>query len=177
MNPGTPATSRPGFSLIEVVIATSILGAAVLSLFYAQHAFHASNGEAREKTVALGLANELREMTLMLPVRDPINPSGAFGPEPDETDVAQYDDVDDYDGGGQGMTFNPPIDAMGQAVDEMADWSQTIFVESVDPTNLSGPAIADGASDLIRMTVAISRRTPDDGWREVTRLTWLRTPE
>jgi len=175
-----PRTTRRrrhgGFSLIEVVIATAILGTAVLGLFFAQHAFHAANGEAGEMSSALGLANELREMTLALPLRDPINPTGGFGPEPDEIEVAYYDDADDFDGpGGAGLTLNPPVDAAGQTIDAMADWRQTVAVESVDPLNITGPAIADGASGLLRMTVVVSRRAGDGGWREMTRLTWLRS--
>lgn len=166
-----------GFSLIEVVIAVSILGTAVLGLFYAQHAFHSGNGEAAEQTTALGLANELREMTLTLPLIDPINPTGTFGPESDETEVAHYDDVDDFDGpGGSGITFHPPIDAGGLAIDEMGGWSQTIVVESVNPSDLSGAAVADGSTELMRITVTVSRQTADGGWREATRLTWLRSP-
>jgi prepilin-type N-terminal cleavage/methylation domain-containing protein len=172
------STRRGGFSLIEVVIATAILGTAVLGLFYAQHAFHASNGEAAETSTALGLANQLREMTLTLPLQDPINPTGSFGPEPDETEVAHYDDVDDFDGaGGAGLTLNPPVDATGQTIDEMADWRQTVTVQSVDPADISGDPVADGDSDLVRMTVVVSRQTVGGGWREMTRLTWLRSSE
>ncbi len=166
---------RRGYTLIETAVATIIVAVGVLSMMAAQHAFHRQSHGAQQIASGLTLANEVREITLNLPLSDPITGAMVFGPESNETAVTHYDDLDDFAGSdGAGVTFSPPIDALRQPIDALAGWSQHVAAENVAATDIGGPAAADHATDLIRMTVII-RRTPPGAANpvEVTRLTWL----
>jgi len=170
-------TSRGGFTLIETLIAGTIMSIGVLAIVAAQQAFHRQNGAAQAYTVGLSLANEVREAMLGLPATDPITGSITFGAEGDETDVTLYDDLDDFAGaGGSGVTFSPPINALRQSVSDLAGWSQQVSVEPVSISDITGSAVTPGTTDVLRMTVVVSR-TVGGNAEEVTRLTWLSTAQ
>ena len=164
-----------GFSLIEVLIAGMILSVAVLSIVAAQQAFHQQNNVAEHYATALSLANEVREVMLGLPAVDPITGSTFFGAETDESNVTQYDDLDDFDGSGSGVTFSPPINALRQTITDLPGWSQQVTVEPVSPNDISGAAVTS-QTGVLRVTVVVSAN--DNGtMEEVTRLTWLSTAQ
>ena len=55
----------------------------------------------------------------------------------------------------------------------MAGWSQRVFVEYVDPFEITR-TVADGASDMVRVRVIVEYQGPaDDAPREITRVTWI----
>lgn len=160
-----------GFTLIEVAVASIIVALSVLSIMAAQQAYTRVGDAAQKSDVALSLANEIREITMNLPLVDPITGGGTFGPETDETSVAHYDDLDDFAGsGGGGVTFSPPINALRQIIPNMQGWSQKLTVQNVTKDNIGGAAVTNGSTDLLRMTVGVER----DGV-EYARLTWLST--
>ena len=100
-------TRLGGFTLIETALATIIVGVGVLSIVSAQQAFHSENAWATNASIATRLGNEIREMTLNLPQHDPVTGSLFWGPEANETTVAAYDDLDDFDGTqGNGLIFS-----------------------------------------------------------------------
>ena len=166
--------SRKGFTLIETALATVIIGVGVLALVESQQAFIKSNGWSTHAATATYLANEIRELTRRMPRHDPV--TGLFsqtvqgsatlngwGPESSETSIADFDDIDDFDGltltytGTSGITDHDllgPIDAFGQVIPQINNdgtvaldgegnplplqgWSQSIRVQKVDPTNYS----------------------------------------
>jgi len=164
-----------GYTLIETAVATIIVALGVLSILVAQHAFHQQTDGAQSVATGLNLANEIREITLNLPLVDPITGQMTFGPEVGEADVTQYDDLDDFAGpNGMGLTFSPPIDALRRPIDDLDRWSQVLTVENVAPGDVGGEAQVQHSTDLMRMTVII-RRMPPGGSNpvEVTRLNWL----
>lgn len=161
---------RGGFTLIETALATVIIGLGVLALIDAQQSFMKSNNWSTHAATATYLANEIREMTRKLPKHDPVtglwlqaqggtNVLRGWGPDAGETEVSDFDDLDDFDG----MTFSPggavnaaegelpgPIDAFGNIIPEisvdgsvptdergdplpMQGWTQHVTVEKVDP--------------------------------------------
>jgi len=163
------AKGSAGFTLIETAVASIIVALAVLSIMAAQQAYTRVGDVAQKSDVALSLANEVREITMNMPIVDPITGWATYGPEADETSVEHYDDLDDFaGGGGAGLVFSPPINALRQTIPDMDGWSQNVTVENVASSDIAGAAVTPGSTDLLRMTVTVER----DG-TEFARLTWL----
>ena len=158
------------------MLVTVIVGVGVLAIVAAQQAYHQQNGYAQHMGSALLLANEIRELTLSLPQHDPIGGTAVWGPEANEPTLASYDDLDDFDGSmGTGLTISPPIDALRQVLPDMQQWTQKVTVENVLPTFISGPAVPDNSTDVVRITCQILYQGPNDAEpTEITRLSWIR---
>lgn len=172
--------SRRAFTLIEAALTMVIVGTGVLSIMAAQQAYHRKNDWARRSGTAILLANEIREMTLSLPLDDPLSGSSNLGPELGEAVVDDFDDLDDFagivtNGFGAGMTFDPPLDAMRQAIPDMTGWSQQIQVESVLPSFVSATLSQPlGTTEMMRVTVSVRYQGPNDpSPNAVTQLRWL----
>ena len=163
------AKGNAGFTLIETAVASTIIALAVLSIVAAQQAYTRVGDVAQKTDVALSLANEVREITMNMPLVDPITGDAVFGPESDEASVTHYDDLDDFAGSGvSGVTFDPPINALRETIPNMTGWSQTMTVENVAASDIAGSAVSVGSTDLLRMTVMVSFNGT-----EYARLTWL----
>jgi len=158
-----------------------IVGTGVLAILSAQQAFHRQNDWAQKGSTAMLLANELRELTLSLPLSDPITGSSNVGVEAGESSIADYDDVDDFAGAvdefgfGAGMTIDPPINALRLPIDGMDGWSQFVEVASVLPTNISAEATQPlGTTSMMRVRVTVfyqpSQSTPA---QSMGQLTWV----
>lgn len=174
---GPPAA--PGFTLIEAALAILIVGVGVLAIVQAEQAYQQQNIYSQKMGTALMLANELREVTLHMPKRDPQAGAQNWGPEPDEQGVAQYNDLDDFDGpNGDGLTISPPVDAMRETIPGMDGWTQHVTVEKVPEGALNGPANQSLSPDqsVMRMTCRVSYQGPDDQKpMNLTRLVWVRS--
>jgi hypothetical protein len=170
---------RRAFTLLETALATVIVGTGVLAIVAAQQAFFRQNEWSTHASTAQRLGNEIRELTLHLPRHDPVTGMTFWGPESTEIDVTDFDDLDDFDGeDGEGTVFsavlgNGPIGASGEPIPDMDGWSQRVFVEHIDPLNIT-QIVADGASDLIRVRVIVEYQgVQDNAPREITRVTWI----
>lgn len=175
-----PGRRDRGFTLIEAALTTVIVGTGVLSIVAAQQAYHQKNDWAQRTGTAMLLANEIRELTLPMPMADPITGTATVGPESGENNINSYDDLDDFAGvptGGihPGTTFDPPIDALRRPIPDMAGWSQRVTAESVWETDIaSTAAIPLGSTPMMRMSVDVLYRGPNDPQAElVTTLTWV----
>ena len=176
----TRRSRAAGFTLIEAALTTVIVGTGVLAIVAAQQAYHQKNDWAQRSGTAMLLANEIRELTLPLPMHDPITGASNIGPELGENTVADYDDLDDFAGvpsGGDfpGTTFDPPIDAMRRPIADMPGWSQSIEVVSVLEENIGSSVTLDpGATNMLRMTVTVMYQGPRDNTpNPVTQLSWV----
>lgn len=169
-----------GFTLIEAALTTVIIGTGVLAIMAAQQAYHRKNDWSQRVGTAMLLANELRELTLPLPMNDPITGANNMGPENGETSITDYDDLDDFagvvsGGTGAGLTFNPPVNALRQAVLNMDGWSQLIQVANVLPDNISSTFTQPlGTTDLMRVTVTVRYQAPGEtAPQTMTTLSWV----
>lgn len=180
------ALRHRGFSLIEAAVAIVIVGLAVVAMMGAQQAYHRQGGGSQQMSTAMMLANEIRELALEMPLRDPIYGTWKYGPEPDESDddphtaVQAFDDLDDFAGTTEdgvnytGTTFEGPIDSLRQEIPNMVGWSQFVTVENVAVDNIAGAAQAPHATEMVRLTVQVRYRSDsNDTPREVARLTWV----
>lgn len=158
-SPNRQMARARGFTLIEAALTTVIVGTGVLAIVAAQQAYHQKNDWAQRTGTAHHLANELREMTLGLPMHDPISGTANLGYESNETagsvgddgrlhvalgenELLNWDDLDDFAGvingagRGSGTVFYPPMNALRQSIDDMENWRQVIEVEGVWPNML-----------------------------------------
>jgi hypothetical protein len=170
---------RKAFTLLETALAIVIISTGVLAMMAAQTAFHQKNGWSSQVSIGMRLGNEIREMTLKLPRRDPVTGAATWGPESNELSFDDYDDLDDFDGaGGTGLIFsadlgNGPVNARREIIPDMAGWSQTVTIVNVDPFDINS-VVDDGASEMVKVIVVIEYQGPtDDAPQEVTRVSWI----
>jgi len=156
-----------------------IVGIGVIAVVTAQQAFIRQNEWSTHASTAQRLGNEIRELTLRLPQRDPVTGAEFWGPEPDEASVEDYDDLDDFDGEeGDGIVFssalgNGPISALGEPIPDMEGWSQRVLVENVDPFDLVR-TVPDGGSALVRIRVIVEFMGPGDAEpKAVAEVRWI----
>lgn len=170
-----------GFTLIETALATIIVGVGVLSMVTAQTSFLRQNSWSSQVSVAERLGNEIREMTINLPRRDPVTGDAAWGPDPGEASVLDYDDLDDFDGLGTGTEFsaangNGPIDAQRRVIANMDGWAQIVEVFNVAGTDIAGAAgsVPDGSTEFMLVRVTITFQGSSDPAPELmTRVQWI----
>jgi len=152
-----------GFSLIEVLIAILLVGLAIASLVTANSAFTKANGAGVELSTAEFLIEQIKELSILLPVIDPETGDDTFGPEATET-LADYDDLDDFDG----ASFSPPIGADRNVLNDLASFSQQITVENVSASDFE-QVVNDHASYFVRVTVKVFLNS-----RQISSARWLR---
>lgn len=168
-----------GFTLIEAALTTVIVGVGVLAIVAAQQAYHRKNDWASRMGTAVLLANEVREMTMTLPMYDPITGKTNPGP-PSGATLAQFNDLADFagpvtSGYGAAWTFDPPVNALRQTIPDMNGWSQQVSVNCVLPGNISSTFTQPlGTTDLMRVTVTVKYQRPGEaGPMTMTTLTWV----
>lgn len=153
---------KSGFTLVEVLIATILVGLAIASLIGANISLTRANGVGANLSTAEFLIEQFRELSTLLSVIDPNTGTGYFGSE--EAVLADYDDLDDFDG----KSFSPPINTNREALQSFAAFSQQITVENVDATNFEN-TVVDHSSNFVRVTVRIFLNS-----REISSTSWIR---
>jgi prepilin-type N-terminal cleavage/methylation domain-containing protein len=153
---------RTGFTLVEVLVAVILVGLAIACLLAASSSFTSTNAAGFDLSTAEFFTEQIRELTALLPVVDPNSGTDVFGPE--EAALADYDDLDDFDG----ASFSPPINADRQPLDNFAAFSQQVTVENVNAANFE-QVVGDHTSDFVRVTVKVCLNA-----REITSTSWLR---
>lgn len=156
--------SRSGFTLIEALIATALIGIAIAALITSNISHTQANAYGMHTSTAEFLIEEIRAMTAPLPVNDPETGVDVFGAESDETSVAAYDDLDDFDG----VTFNPPVNVTKAELADFAEYTQVMTVENVDPADFTS-VIADRGSLIVRVSVSILMNG-----KEISSNNWIR---
>jgi hypothetical protein len=185
-----------GFTLIETALATIIVGVGILAMVSAQQAFHQQNNWSTHASIGERLGNEIREMTLILPRHDPVTGYDpvtftGWGPEDNEISWEDFDDLDDWDGAGGGLSFgsdwddatvdNGPINARRQIIENMPGWEQIITVHNVNPFNINGEQgdgsilfPLDGMTGMIMVEVLVRYTGPNDPEpTDVTTVSWI----
>lgn len=142
---------RGGFTLVEVAVATAIVGIGITALVASLQAGTDVNHGSDKMNTATFLAQEIHEWTMRLPFKDPDAADANNPPGPDGTNPQTFvDDVDDL----MNVTYSPPRDANGSAIATKAGWSQTMTLTWRDPTNLQR-IVANGASGVINVQVEV----------------------
>jgi hypothetical protein len=150
-----------GFSFVEVLLATLIVGTLMVAATTAlTSSVHTYNVLAGQPFTALTLAREIHAAALTLP-RDP----GDGVPATDGSEVVVLDDLD-------GALFSPPIDAQLATLAHVSGWSQDVALERVSLSQPDQPAaLSADLSTLWRLDVVIRQ-----GAKEVGRYSWWINP-
>ena len=152
-----------GFTLIEVLIATILVGCAIASLMVANQAFTKANDAGTDLSTAEFLIEQIKELMALLPVVDPQTDVTTFGPETGEV-LAGFDDLDDFDG----ANFTPPINADRNTLNDYTTFSQQVTVENVSASNFE-QVVGDHSSYFVRVTVGVYQNS-----QLITSASWLR---
>lgn len=157
-----------GFTLIEVLIATILVGFSIAALMAANGTLSMANGAGTDQSTAEFLAEQIRELTAMLAVVDPqTGTTTPLGPE--EASVVSYDDVDDFHGFSS-SSLGGPISAMRTVLTEFSAFSQQVTVQNVSLANLD--QVVDTpphSSPLVRVTVRVLKNG-----RLICTTSWIR---
>ena len=122
-------TRARGFTLLEAMLATVIIGLGVVAMSQLLATGTMSNLEGAELTTGVNLARNVREKCLNV----------KFANMPALN----------------GTTYNPAIDSTGASITGITNWTQAIAVTPVDPNRLT-LNITDASPDAIRATVTVS---------------------
>jgi len=89
-----------GFTLIEAMLAVTVLGFAAAGVLLPFVGGAAVRAEGVRRTLGAGLAGDLMEQIVRLPFHDPTGVASDYSPEPEsgETGPANFDNVDDFHG-------------------------------------------------------------------------------
>jgi prepilin-type N-terminal cleavage/methylation domain-containing protein len=162
-------TSPRGFSLIEVLIATVLIGLSIAALMGANSSFSLANVTGADLSTAEFLTEQIRELTTMLPVVDPgVTTWTTLGRESGETTLASYDDVDDFDGF-DSNTLGAPISAQRTTLPDLAAFRQQVTVQKVNPSNFDQTWADNTTSNFVRVTVTILEHG-----RPISSASWIR---
>jgi MSHA pilin protein MshD len=123
---------RRALTLLEVVVATLIVGVMAVVALNALGAVTRSSQSFGNRAVALGLAEDLMAEIMQVAYSDP-DQDPVFGREASESASprTQFDDVDDY----QNWNHEPPQDRNGAPLADRTEWRRRVTVENVSATN------------------------------------------
>jgi len=128
----TATPGRGGFTLIEVAVATILVGLALTAMMISVGSNTRVNDAGTKLTQAAFLAQEIHEWTLTLPFND----------------LAQLKNDPP-------LTYCPPRDGQGYAIAALPAWSQTITLTWRDPNN-PGLTVTPGPTDIIYVNVDVA---------------------
>jgi MSHA pilin protein MshD len=153
-----------GFTLIEAALTTVIIGVAFVAMLTLFAAGTSINGDTAQITTGMNLAKNVREMAMTMRFTSPTRPA-TWGRDAGEAAnvPADWDDLNDLDN----VTFDPPVDAAGNAIADLSGWQQTVDVECVDANGLGTVLPNGGSADAVRVTTIITH-----GSSEVWRMSW-----
>ncbi len=151
-----------GFTLLECLLATVLIGIAVAALVAANGSFTRINGDAAELSTAEFLIEQIRELTDLLPATDPDFSGWTFGCL--EGSLALYDDVDDFDN----RVFNPPITSDRQTLNDFSAYTQEVTVVNINESNFE-QVVADNSTAFLKVTVRIMLNG-----KEISSASWIR---
>ncbi len=138
--------SPAGFTLVEVLLTTLIVGLAVVGAMSAMsQAATTKHVLEDEPLTALALASEIHALALALPTGD-----GDGSPATTAAGVSILDDLD-------GASFSPPLDAKLQGISEASGWRQDIQISTVSLADPSVDLPDDaGSASLLKLQVSVS---------------------
>jgi len=155
---------KNAFTLIEILAVLILLGLAIAAVVGSNAAITQSTAMTVQLSTSEFLIEQIRELSAIMPIRDPLSGAAYFGPEPSETGIALFDDVDDFDG----FISSPPVDSQRRLLSDYSDYKQTVTVENVSPTNFQ-TVVADNSSDFVRVTVKVYYKNS-----EIAKMSWIR---
>ena len=131
---------RRGFTLIEAMLTTIIVGVAFTAMLQLLAAGTVNNLKAGELTTGVSLARNIREYSL-------------------NTKYVNLPALNN-------ATYSPPRDSRGTAISSLTGWQQKLTVQSVNPSNIQ-QNIVDPTPAAVRVGVVVNhnnQRVCDLSW-------------
>jgi len=145
------ARRRSGFTLVEIAVATAVIGIGITALVTSLQAGTSANSGSEKVNTATFLAQQIHEWTLRLPFKDPDAADANNPPGPDGTDAYHLvDDLDDL----LNVTYSSDHPSPEPSVSTPPGWSETITLTWRDPKDLQ-KTVANGTSDVINVQVEV----------------------
>lgn len=153
---------RAGFSLVEAVIATLLVGVLLVAATRAVGASVRSQRIMADRSQAACLADALISEIHQQDYMEPGASSSNIGRESGESSSSRsnWDDVDDY----HGLTESPPRDRNGSAIPGLAGWERKVTVRWVSLNDIT--SVSGLETGVKRIMVSVSR----DGRHLATRV-------
>lgn len=155
---------RPAYSLVEVVIATLLVGILMVASLDTVGGSTKSWLVANQSLEAERLAHELMSEVLAQAYSDPDTTDDPdledFGPEAGETSTStriDFDDIDDYDD----WTASPPVMPDGSAVAGATGWSRSVVVSKLRTKKVDDTHNNDGTSDDGARLITVTTTDPE----------------
>ncbi|MBN2023936.1 MAG: prepilin-type N-terminal cleavage/methylation domain-containing protein [Pirellulales bacterium] len=185
-----PRTKRRAFSLVEAMIALTILAVAGAALLLGVDSSVQQARDSVERTIAFGMARQLMDEVAGMCYMDPSTSTPyqtTLCPSSGELAVGNrnaFDDIDDF----VNYTRQPPVDPWNVALGTdnggggqrdpyfytptgfFTYWKQYVDVYYVDPSDLSQRLASGQTSDYRAVEVRIYRADPQGRERELARL-------
>lgn len=139
-----------GFTLIEVVVCTFVVGVLVVAAMRVSAFTQVAQYRASERATARQLADGLMSDILQLNYQDPgLLP--VFGIELTEllTSKVAYNDIDDFNG----WSESPPQDRGGNRIDGFTGWQRSVAVAWVSVTDPTQTSLLETGVKRITVTV------------------------
>jgi type II secretory pathway pseudopilin PulG len=159
----TRPTLRRAFTLVETGLAIVIIGTGVMALLQLLAAGSMVNQGGAELTTAVNLANNIHEISIGLPFRNPTTPSSLAKDSGGPTAYTYLWDMN-------GDTYSPPLDVRRNPISIYANWSQQVTINTVDPNSVSGVRPNDPTIPTAKVAVVIRHNT-----KVVYQASWLVT--
>ena len=157
---------RRGFTLVESMIAATILGAAIVGTMGPLLASTHQTQAMWENSTSLALARELLEEVAAMPYLDPDGTQRA-GPRANQTTRQQYTSIGDYNG--YKDTTNALASMEGTTLNIGAESTYTRGISVQYMTSVSGSSSVSGDYALVTVTVTTPSGTSVTLSRMVTR--------
>lgn len=156
-------TLRRGFSLLEVVVATLIVGVMMVAALESLGALARGRSYIAERSRGWTLAQDMMAEVLDRHYEEP-DDTPSFGTEGAEAsgNRSDYDDTDDY----HGWVASPPQSKDGTVMSNLTGWERRVTVERVKADSLH--AVTSSDQGVRRITVEVRR----DGATIVTLVTF-----
>jgi Tfp pilus assembly protein PilV len=119
-----------GFTLVETALAMVIIGTGVMALLELLAAGTMANATGTNLTTAVNLANNIHEISIGMPFQNPSNKSSMAKESGPPTNYHFVWDIN-------GDTYSPPLDVTRQPISSYSTWSQSVTINTVDPTNVT----------------------------------------
>lgn len=124
------------FTLIDVALATTIVGTAVVALSALLAAGTSSSVDSAQQTQATSVIRSVRELCL----------------------TKKYSDLPALNN----RSYSPPIDSSGATITILSNWKQTITVQAINPDRVTTDLI-DSSPDGVRITVTAYQNNEEMG--------------
>ena len=140
------------FTLVEAVISTVIVGIMFVAAMSVLGATAVSKRSTQQQALGYSLAQDLMNEILIQPYEDPTQ-TAVFGRESGEGGVNRidFDDVDDY----ESWSATPPEDKNGTSLTGYDQWTRSVDISFVKPTDLQTELLS--RTGVKRIAVTVSR--------------------